>query len=229
MTDPDSGSFPAGNFHTVSDPTQARLLTEPKSKAFFKPFLAAERSASEAAAELGCGLSRVLYRIKTLLDAGLLEPTREKKRKGRAIKYYRSVHDAYFVPFVLTPYATLEERLEAQAAPIFADLIRSYADALGRSERYGNYLFRTTDGAVATTDAVPELLPSGLPVTYSDTVVRLSKEEAVQLAAALRALFEGAVARDAGARAITNQAEARAETAEAKDYFLMVAMMPLAR
>ena len=143
MTDPDSGSF-----HTVIDTRQAQLLTEPKSKMFFKPFLAAERSAGEAAAELGCNLNTVLYRVKTFLEAGLLTVSREQTRKGRAVKYYRSSHDGYFVPFMVTPYATLEERLEVQAVPIFADLIRSYATALRQSDRYGNHLFRAADGAV---------------------------------------------------------------------------------
>ena len=72
-------------------------------------------------------------------------------------------------------------------------------------------------GRVVTTDAVPEHLTSGLPVTYSDTVVKLSKEEAVQLAAALRGLFQ---------RGLKAQGEANLEMQE---YFLMVAMLPLVR
>ena len=108
MTDPDSGSFHTVTFytvtfHTVTDTRQAQLLTEPKSKAFFKPFLAAERSAGEAAAELGCNLNTVLYRVKTFLEAGLLTVSREQTRKGRAVKYYRSSYDGYFVPFTKTP------------------------------------------------------------------------------------------------------------------------------
>ena len=49
---------------------------------------------------MGCSLNTMLYRIKTLLlRAGLLEVVREEPRKGRAVKIYRSVHDAYFIPF----------------------------------------------------------------------------------------------------------------------------------
>ena len=216
MTPQDSTRFSAPGFHIVTDARQAQLLTEPKSKAFFKPFLAVEHSAAEAAAELGCQLNTVLYRVKTFLEAGLLEVTRTQKRKGRAVKYYRSCHDAYFVPFTLTPYATLEERLEVQAEPIFGDLIRSYASALRQHERYGNYLFRSGE-EVVTTDAVPELLPSGWPVLYSDTVVGLSKTEAVALAEALRALFRRGVGTE------------QTRDVEARDYFFMVALLPLAR
>ena len=208
MTVPNSGSV-----HTVTDPKQATLLTEPKSKSFFKPFLAAERSATEAAEELDCKLNTVLYRIKTFLAAGLLEVSRVQKRKGRAIKYYRSVHDAYFLPFANTPYATLEERLEVQGAPIFADLLRSYAAALRQGDLYGNYLYRA-GGAVVTTDAVPERLPSGRSVTYSDAVVRLSQDEAVRLTAGLQNLFQSTVTTREG------------NDAKTQDYFLMVAAVP---
>ena len=211
MTVPNSGSV-----HTVTEPKQAQLLTDPKSKNYFRPFLAVERSATEAAAELGCNLNTVLYRIKTFVQAGLLEVVREQKRKGRAVKYYRSVHDAYFVPFVNTPYATLEERLEVQGASLVADLLNSYAAVLRQGNRYGHYLYRAGDDVV-TTDAVPERLPSGWSVTYSDTVVRLSKAEAAELVDRLQKLFQSA----ATAKEADNTA--------AQDYFLMVAAMPLKR
>lgn len=205
----------SGSVHTVTDPKQAQLLTDPKSKRYFHPFLAVERSATEAAEELGCNLNTMLYRIKTFVQAGLLEVARKQKRKGRAVKFYRSVHDAYFVPFVNTPYATLEERLEDQGAPIFADLLHSYAAVLRQGDLYGNYLYRA-GGNVVTTDAVPERLPSGWSVTYSDTMVRLSKAEAAALADGLRKLFQSAVSKEA-------------DDAAAQDYFLMVAAMPLAK
>ena len=205
----------SGSVHTVTDPKQAQLLTDPKSKRYFHPFLAVERSATEAAEELGCNLNTVLYRIKTFVQVGLLEVTRKQKRKGRAVKYYRSVHDAYFVPFATTPYATLEERLHIQGAPIFADLIRSYAEVLRQGDLYGNYLYRV-GGIVHTTDAVPERLASGHPVVYSDTVVALSRAKATQLVEDMRDLFKSAVTSAEG-------------DAEARDYFLMVAVMPLAK
>jgi hypothetical protein len=212
MTAPDSGSF-----HTVTDAEQARLLTAPRSKEFFKPFLARECSVAQAAQALGCDLNTMLYRVKTLLKAGLVEVVREDERKGRAVKVYRSVHDAYFIPFALTPYATLEERLKVQGEPIFSALLRAYAAALRQSERYGNYLLRLPSGDVLTSDFVPEATPAGLPVFFSDTVLRLEPDEATQLAEGLRRLFVGS-------------AERRAATPEdAQAYLLMVALLPLAR
>ncbi len=205
----------SGSFHTVTDPVQARLLTEPVSKEFFKPFLAHERSASEAADILKAGLNTTLYRIKTLLKAGLLQVVREVPRKGRAVKVYRSVHDAYFVPFRCTPYATLEERLWVQARPIFADLIGAYAAALRANERSGHHVFIGDNGAVWTSDRLPDLSRAGLPLTYSDMTVRLGDGDARALGLELNGLFRRALA--AGVDATGND----------RCYTCMVALLPL--
>ena len=213
MTEPNSGSF-----FTVTEGEQARLLTEPVSKEFFKPFLACERSASEAAAvmQIRCSLNTMLYRVKTLLRAGLLEVVREEPRKGRAIKIYRSVHDAYFVPFTMTPYATLEERLEVQAAPIFSGLIRSYAAALKKNDRYGHHIFIGEGGGVWTSDLLPKLTPAGLPNIFTDIYIKLRDEDAHALGEELRELLERALRLDKEAQ---NDPEARA-------YLNMVALLP---
>ena len=212
MTEPDSGRF-----FTVTDTEQARLLTEPASKEFFKPFLARERSAAEAAVVMQCSLNTVLYRIKTLLQVGLLEVVHERPRKGRPVKVYRSVHDAYFIPFRMTPYATLEERLEVQAEPIFAGLIRSYAAALKQDNRYGHHIFIGENGAVWTSDFLPELTSAGLPTLYTDVYVRLRDEDARVLGEELKKLLGRALELDKQAR----------DDPEARAYLNMVALLPL--
>ena len=99
MAEGDSGRPPSDVFHTVSDPEQARLLSNRESFRFFEPFVARELSATGAAEEVGCALDTMLYRIKTFVRAGLLQVSRLEKRAGRPIKHYRSVYDAYFIPF----------------------------------------------------------------------------------------------------------------------------------
>lgn len=213
MTAPDSGSF-----YTVTNNRQAQLLTEPKSKEFFKPFLAQERSVTQAAKELGCNLNTMLYRVKKLRAAKLLRVARKEKRKGREIKYYRSIHDAYFIPFRLTTYATLEERLEAQAEPIFANLINAYAHALKQNERFGNYLLRGPTGGVMTTDFAPDFTPSGLPIVYSDMTTSLSKQEALVIAEGLRELFRQGLIADG---------QSKRSNSQRHKYLMMVALLPM--
>lgn len=148
MKDANSGRSPADAFHVVDDPRQARLLTDDDVLRFFRPFLARDASASEAAAEVGVSLDRMLYRIRTFLDAGLLRVVRHRPRAGRAVKIYRSRHDAYFVPYAATPFATLQELLRQH----FEATAHHLADALAahevaRDRPWDGYrLYRTEDG-----------------------------------------------------------------------------------
>ncbi|NLG08437.1 MAG: helix-turn-helix domain-containing protein [Deinococcales bacterium] len=147
MEGPDPGRPRAdADAFTVADPEQARLLSDPRFQAAMRPFLAREASASAAAAELGLDLNAMLYRIRLLLAAGLLRVVREEKRQGRPIKVYRSVHDAYFVPYEATPFADLEERLWQQQLPELRELVRLQARLLRQGGRHGQRLFRDASG-----------------------------------------------------------------------------------
>lgn len=146
---PDRFRPPAGvELHTVTDAEQARILTSPRALRLFRPFLARERTVSEVARETGADLNAVLYRVRTYLAAGLLEVVRETLRPGRAVKAYRSVHDAYFVPYDVTPFATLEERMLEQMLPGIKDRVRAQARLLQRSGLWGQSLYRDEAGEV---------------------------------------------------------------------------------
>ena len=150
MEDTLSSRLPSGTFYTVRDPAQARLLSDEKSRTYFEPFLARELSVSAAAREVGCSLHAMLYRVRVFLEAGLLRVTREEARAGRPIKYYRSAHDAYFIPLETTPYAELEERLKIQSAPAVDELVRAWAHLLREIEQRGRRLYRDPAGFVGS-------------------------------------------------------------------------------
>lgn len=176
---------------TVADQTQARFLTDPAKKTFFAPFLARECRITQAAAEVGCSTNRMLYQVRTLLDCGLLQVLREEPRAGRAVRVYRSVHDAYFVPFAATPYDTLEQRLTVQGEPIWAGLITAYADALRRSRRHG-HLLRRVGQLVETTDQLPGSTPSGQALFWSDTTITIRDADARELGEQIRQWYDRA-------------------------------------
>ncbi len=175
----------------VTDQTQARFLTDPAKKTFFLPFLARERRIAEAAAEVGCSINRMLYQVRTLLDCGLVQVLRVEPRAGRAVRVYRSVHDAYFVPFAATPYDTLEQRIAVQGDPIWTGLVTAYADALRRSRRHGHLLRRVGNG-VQTTDQLPDSTPSGQALFWSDSTIRLRDADARLLGEQVREWYERA-------------------------------------
>ena len=139
-------SLPPGSLHLVRDVQQARLLSDDKSWMYFEPFLAREMSVSAAAKEVGCSLHTMLYRVRVFLKADLLRVTREEARAGRPIKHYRSLHDAYFIPLDLIPYAALEERLKAQVVPNIELLTQAWAHFLRGLGQYGRRLYRDAEG-----------------------------------------------------------------------------------
>lgn len=145
MAEGDSGRPSAEAFFTVTDAEQARLLSNRESFRFFEPFVACELNATAAAEEVGCALDTMLYRIKTFLKAGLLKVLRLEKRAGRPIKHYRSVHDAYFIPFEATPYAELEERMREHYRAQEAIVLPATAKLLRESGLEGYEFYRHTE------------------------------------------------------------------------------------
>lgn len=217
MTRPDSPGPHSPHLFPVTDPRQAALLTDPTSKAYFAPFLARDRTVKEAAEVVGCALNTMLYRVKVMLRAGLLRVVETRPRGGRAIKVYRSVHDAYFVPFSLTPYATLEERVVVQGQPLFARLTAAYAAALQAHNLSGNALLLGENGAVWTTDFPPAVTRGGNSLVFSDMTVHLDQAEAREVAARLADTFSRAVQAEQGA----------SPSARTIQYVMMVALLPL--
>jgi hypothetical protein len=214
MTDTDSPSNASSHLHRVTDPRQAELLTDPTSKQYFAPFLAQHRTVKDAATLVGCALNTMLYRVKVMLGAGLIEVVERRPRAGRTVKVYRSVHDGYFVPFGTTPYATLEDRVAAQGKPIFARLTKAYSAALHEHEHSGHALMLNEHGAVYTTDLPPETTRDGRPVLFRDITVHLDAAQAQAVAAQLAQAF--------------GAAEQRGQASEhTSEYMVMVALVPL--
>lgn len=223
---PADSSSPSQREHVVRDPEAARLLTHPGSVRFFKPFIARELSASEAAEELGCQLNTMLYRIGTFLEAGLLRVTREQKRAGRPVKRYRAVADAFFIPFSLTPYATLEEGLGAQLEPLWETMLRGLARSYAAKDWFGRRIYRDESGAVftspfRTTSAAWGAEEASHPpvALFSDIAVDLTEGEAAALCERLMAILAEAH--------VETAAGGEAQKEGDKPYVLQVALVPL--
>jgi len=130
----------------IRTPLQARLLSDATSRAYFLPFLGRTRSVSQAAKEVGCALDAMHYRVRRFLAAGLLEVRGERPRAGRPIKLYRSVSDAFYIPFALTPYSELEERILADVISEDERVVKGLARALRAGGAEGRRLYRGADG-----------------------------------------------------------------------------------
>ncbi len=222
--------------HRVEDAAQARLLTDPRHLTTFRVFLAREATVTDAVEQTGVDMNATLYRIRNLLGAGLLEVVRVLPRKGRGIKVYRSQHDAYFVPYALTPFATLEERLLAQSLPELRERTAMLARRLQQDGREGQRLFRDETGDTwvmgARDEATEPAWPdpgSGVGTDYW-TDLELTDEEAREVQAALLGLLNansrapGHAAADPPAGAAGRE---RGASRRARPYRLLVAFVPL--
>jgi DNA-binding transcriptional ArsR family regulator len=75
---------------------------------------------SEAANLNGLPLNLAHYHLRQLVDAGLVDIARERKRAGRPVKFYRARYSTYFVPAWL-----LRSRPPDQLARDLADALES--------------------------------------------------------------------------------------------------------
>ena len=232
MTEQDFGRPPAEAFFTVTDPEQARLLSDRESFRFFEPFVARELSATEAATELDCKLDTTLYRIKTFLKAGLLGVSRLEKRAGRPIKHYRSVHDAYFIPFEVTPYAELEERMREHYRAQEAVILPATAKLLRASGLEGYEFYRHSESGTVWSNSASR---TG---ELSDLLKLFFNPHDAQLAASYRGPIGGDFnstlhLTDAEAKALMlklyelrNNIETRQPAPGTKPYFLSMTFLP---
>jgi hypothetical protein len=143
----------------VDDPAAAAVVLDPAARRYLAPFLGRERRVSDVARELGADMSAVLYRVRQFLRLGLLEVARVEPRRGRAVRYYRSVAKRFFVPFGATTLAA-QEALSPQT---FAELQQAlnesigaaWTEAAGDERPLGVHVFRGRDDAVLM-DVVPD-------------------------------------------------------------------------
>lgn len=82
----------------VDAPSVADLLLNSRWRRILLRFAREPLSVSDAAALMNMDLKRTHYHVHKLTSVGLLKVERIVRRPGRAIKYYRAVAEAFFVP-----------------------------------------------------------------------------------------------------------------------------------
>ncbi len=95
--------------HHVNQHDVVRALVDPTIRQFLEPFLGRECTIKTAAEHLKISPNSVLYRVNRLLELGLVHITRIEPRRGRAIKYYQSVADAFLATFEHFNEASVKE------------------------------------------------------------------------------------------------------------------------
>ncbi len=144
---PNSSSSPL----SVTTPEAAELLTDPLKQRYLEPFLARDCTVTQAAGELGVTPNSLLYRVRQLQAAGLLEVVREMPRAGRTLKVYRSVADAFYVPFALTQAETVEALFLKLDTPLQTLFYQNVAHVMAQVEtEIGLTVWRADESDVRT-------------------------------------------------------------------------------
>ena len=118
----------------VRDPAAVTYVLDPERARFLQPFMRGERSTSQAAAEVGLSVKDMAYRVRRMLELGLLTIARVEPRTGRPIRYLRAA-PAYFLPFADMPDADLVESVESLLRETRRQLVQGLVQALGETER----------------------------------------------------------------------------------------------
>lgn len=135
---------------TVTDPAAVAVLLSADARRWLLPFLARASTIGDAAARLGEHPNSVHYRVKRWLGFGLLQVAGEERRGGRALRLYRSVADAFFVPHEASATEDLAAMLRETNDPYLDALYAGLAaSARAISPRWGVQISRRPgpDGA----------------------------------------------------------------------------------
>ncbi len=179
----------------VRDPAQVEILTDPARVRFLRPFMGREVTISQVASELEVTPNALLYRVRRMLDAGLLRVVATRPRRGRAIKVYRASHDGYRVPVSAMRYDDLRQRVDVYSRPIVEDLSRAYTAALLDAGQHDRIIALNSAGHPWGTDLLPTTTAQGRPVVFADAVLWLDQEQASLVQRRLREALEEALQR----------------------------------
>jgi hypothetical protein len=137
---------------TLSDPRLVRMLRQPAGLKVLGAFMQGAQPLSPVAKQLGMTMPTALRWARRWLDVGALEVAEEVARAGRAVKWYRAVAPALFVPYESEGDAVPEEvvrrivaaRVDAQARALVAASL-AQSDTVS-APRWGTLVHLDGDG-----------------------------------------------------------------------------------
>lgn len=88
--------------HVIKDPEVAKLLADETRRQILNKLRHDDHSATDLAKALNRNHSSIVHHLNQLLEAGLIEVTREEKVRNMVQPYYRSVSPGFHVAYSLT-------------------------------------------------------------------------------------------------------------------------------
>lgn len=172
----------------ITDPDVAAFISDRHRGRHLDPFLATERTVSEAAEELGVSPQRMHYWVKRMVDMGLVLPVRSEVRGRSRTAVFHSSADSYHLPLDVLPTSDFET-LELHFQPIWRQFLRSVV-AAGRKYADGwRVTYRRTEGRPAFHIEPATLPASDVPFLNAWVRLELGPSQARELNSELAALL----------------------------------------
>lgn len=98
------------------DAEAARFMLDSRNLQYLRPFVSQERSIQQAASDLGISVGKMSYWTHKLLDRGLLVQSREVRRAGKPVRYYRATAEEFIAPIDILPEFSDVDLVKAHAS-----------------------------------------------------------------------------------------------------------------
>lgn len=120
----------------IGAPAAAAAILDPKRRRMLVAFMAGERSMAEVARSLGMPINSLHHHVQAFVRQGLIAVTREQRRAGRPIRFYRAAGNAFLVP---------ASAMRSRPGDALAAELRSALDEAERRSGYGDLLLFLDD------------------------------------------------------------------------------------
>ncbi len=104
----------------IENPEACAVLADREQLRLLSAFLGKENTISSAAQELEVNSTKLYKQVQQFLKLGLVKISRLERRAGRAIKYYRSSADQFFIPFRTHPPELIGQQNREHHTRLFA-------------------------------------------------------------------------------------------------------------
>jgi predicted ArsR family transcriptional regulator len=183
----------------IKEPAAAAVFANLRQRQVLMTLIEREYSLSQLAEQTGTPLNLLHHQIRKLLNAGLVRITRQKRRAGAPIKFYRATARAFFVPTALSdtsPTDALNRKMRTALEQSLAAVIKG--------------VLYTHDSTGVRMSLVRNSECSGAAEIWCE--LQLGEKDAADLAEELRRLLQRYASRrgSADARYIVHAAIARA-------------------
>lgn len=192
------------SYFEIKTKESAAYLSKLKNLNFLQPFLESECTITQAAEKTKVKEHQMQYFVTKMLKFKLIEVSKEEKRSGKPLKYYRCVADSFFIPLDYAPYTDLTSYFSELANVMLEEQINYQAKAMLKKhehERFGFWINHDVEAKSVRFQLIPSSRLAGQETALAPSLsespsfiavgrIKLSHETAQRLRESLKVFNE---------------------------------------